>query len=94
MCAFPPTTPNAPPRRYCIDYAEVNAPLQRDLVADDVGAAAAFLASPLAAGITGVNLYVDNGLQVMAAGIDSKAFDGYQFSYPFAMPGCPPAPKE
>ena len=92
MCAFPPTTPNAPSRRYCIDYAEVNAPLQRDLDADDVGAAAAFLSSPLAAGITGTIVYVDNGLQAMAAGIDAKSFDGYQFSYPFEMPGCPPAP--
>ena len=35
---------------------------------------------------------VDNGLQAMAAGIDAKSFDGYQFSYPFEMPGCPPAP--
>ena len=74
---------------YCIDYAEANSPLQRDLEADDVGAAAAFLCSPLAAAITGVNLYVDNGLQAMACGIDSKSFDGYQFSYPFDMPGNP-----
>ena len=37
-------------------------------------------------------MYVDNGLQAMAAGIDAKSFDGYQFSYPFEMPGCPPAP--
>ena len=43
----------------------------------------------LAAGITGTNLYVDNGIQVMAAAIDSESFKGYQFSYPFAMPGSP-----
>ena len=77
---------------YCIDYAEANSPLVRDLTADDVGATAAFLSSPLAAGITGTIVYVDNGLQAMAAGIDAKSFDGYQFSYPFEMPGCPPAP--
>ena len=35
------------------------------------------------------NLYVDNGLQAMACGIDSKSFEGYQFSYPFEMPGNP-----
>ena len=48
---------------YCIDYSEANSPLQQDLTADDVGHAAAYLCSPLARAITGVNLYVDNGLQ-------------------------------
>jgi len=74
---------------YCIDYSEANAPLQRTLEADDVGAAAAFLCSPLAAAITGVNLYVDNGIQVMAASIDAASFQGYKFSYPFDTPGMP-----
>jgi len=74
---------------YCIDYSEANAPLQRELDADDVGATAAFLCSPLAAAITGVNLYVDNGIQVMAASIDSSSFNGYKFSYPFDTPGMP-----
>jgi len=74
---------------YCIDYQLNNAPLTRDLEADDVGATAAFLASPLAAGITGVNLYVDNGIRAMAAAIDSRSFEGYKFSYPFPMPGDP-----
>ena len=55
-----------------------------------MGATAAFLCSPLAAGITGVNLYVDNGVARMAAAIDSQAFQGYKFSYPFEMPGNPP----
>ena len=48
---------------------------------------AAFLCSPLAAGITGVNLYVDNGVRAMAAAIDSRSFEGYKWGYPFAMPG-------
>ena len=74
---------------YCIDYQMANAPLQRDLEADDVGRSAAFLCSPLAAGITGVNLYVDNGVQGMAASVDSRSFEGYKFSYPFDMPGEP-----
>ena len=74
---------------YCIDYSEANAPLQRTLEADDVGAAAAFLCSPLAAAITGVNLYVYNGIQVMAASIDAASFQGYKFSYPFDTPGMP-----
>jgi len=75
---------------YCIDYQRANAPLTRELEADDVGSTAAFLASPLAAGITGVNLYVDNGVARMAAAIDSRSFEGYKFSYPFPMPGAPP----
>lgn len=74
---------------YCIDYQLANAPLTRELEADDVGATAAFLCSDLAAGITGVNLYVDNGIRAMAAAIDSRAFEGYKFSYPFPMPGTP-----
>ena len=74
---------------YCIDYQKSNAPLTRDLEADDVGATAAFLCSPLAAGITGVNLYVDNGVRAMAAAIDSRSFEGYKFSYPFPTPGMP-----
>ena len=74
---------------YCIDYQKANAPLTRDLEADDVGVTAAFLCSPLAAGITGVNLYVDNGVRVMAASVDSESFKGFKFSYPFPMPGEP-----
>ena len=54
-----------------------------------MGATAAFLCSPLAAGITGVNLYVDNGVARMAAAIDSRSFEGFKFSYPFDTPGMP-----
>ena len=44
-----------------IEYTRANAPLGRLLEATDVGNVAAFLSSPLAAGITGTVLYVDNG---------------------------------
>ena len=48
-----------------VDYAQRNAPLTEKLTAEEVGATAAFLASPLAAGITGTTLYVDKGYHVM-----------------------------
>lgn len=54
-----------------IDYAKANAPLQRDLLAEDIGNSAAFLLSPLASAITGMTLYADNGLQAMGVGTDS-----------------------
>lgn len=48
-----------------IQYTEANAPLHRRLEAEDVGRTAAFLASPMAAAITGSVIYVDNGYHVM-----------------------------
>ena len=48
-----------------IQYTEANAPLHRRLEAEDVGRTAAFLASPLAAAITGSVIFVDNGYHVM-----------------------------
>ncbi|XP_027355062.1 enoyl-[acyl-carrier-protein] reductase [NADH], chloroplastic-like [Abrus precatorius] len=57
-----------------IDYSLANAPLQKELSADEVGNAAAFLASPLASAITGTVLYVDNGLNAMGVGVDSPIF--------------------
>ncbi len=48
-----------------IRYSESNSPLTRHFEADDVGHAAAFLASPLAAAITGTVLFVDNGYHAM-----------------------------
>eukprot|EP00252_Welwitschia_mirabilis_P018249 TRINITY_DN40558_c0_g1_i1.p1 TRINITY_DN40558_c0_g1~~TRINITY_DN40558_c0_g1_i1.p1 ORF type:complete len:395 (-),score=86.62 TRINITY_DN40558_c0_g1_i1:290-1474(-) len=57
-----------------IEYSKANAPLQKELVADEVGNAAAFLASPLASAITGTVAYVDNGLHAMGVGVDSPAF--------------------
>lgn len=43
-------------------------------VTDEVGNAAAFLASPLASAITGAVIYVDNGLNAMGVGVDSPIF--------------------
>lgn len=57
-----------------INYAEANAPITKDLQSSEVGNAAAFLASPLASGITGSIVYVDNGMNVMGVGMDSPAF--------------------
>uniref|UniRef100_A0A0C9S555 enoyl-[acyl-carrier-protein] reductase (NADH) n=1 Tax=Wollemia nobilis TaxID=56998 RepID=A0A0C9S555_9CONI len=57
-----------------IEYSKANAPLQKELLSDEVGNAAAFLASPLASAITGTITYVDNGLHAMGVGVDSPAF--------------------
>ena len=51
--------------RYCHD----NSPLLRELDAADVGHAAAFLCSPLAAAITGSTVYVDNGYHAMGMAV-------------------------
>lgn len=56
-----------------IEYAHHNAPLQKDLKAEEVGNAAAFLLSPLASAITGATLYVDNGMHAMGVAVDSPA---------------------
>lgn len=58
-----------------IDYSIANAPLQKELSAEEVGNAAAFLASPLASAITGAVIYVDNGLNAMGVGVDSPIFE-------------------
>lgn len=56
-----------------IQYAHANAPLQKDLYAEEVGKAAAFLLSPLASAVTGSILYVDNGMHAMGMAIDSPS---------------------
>ena len=48
-----------------VDYYRANSPLADVNSAEDVGNAAAFLCSPLAAGISGVTLYVDKGYHAM-----------------------------
>lgn len=53
-----------------IEYGKANSPMPRALEAVDVGATAAFLASPLAAAITGTTIYVDNGFHVMGMAVD------------------------
>ena len=61
---------------YAIDYSKANSPLARDLSSDDVGSTALFLCSPLAQAITGVTMYVDNGLHAMGLAVDSQAMQG------------------
>jgi enoyl-[acyl-carrier protein] reductase I len=52
-----------------IAYTTANAPLPRPIHADDVGATAAFLLSPLARAITGSIVYVDSGYHVMGMAV-------------------------
>lgn len=52
-----------------IGYTTANSPLPRQLDAAEVGATAAFLASPLAAAITGSVVYVDNGYHAMGMAV-------------------------
>jgi len=54
-----------------IAYSEVNAPVTKELASSEVGAAAAFLLSPLASAITGQTIHVDNGLNIMGVACDS-----------------------
>nr|CEL71035.1 TPA: enoyl-acyl carrier reductase, putative [Neospora caninum Liverpool] len=63
---------------YAIDYSYNNAPLRRDLYSDDVGGAALFLLSPLARAVSGVTLYVDNGLHAMGQAVDSRSMPPLQ----------------
>ena len=56
-----------------IRYCKANAALPRELEAPEVGATAAFLASPLAAAITGTTVYVDNGYHSMGMAVDPTA---------------------
>lgn len=57
-----------------IDYSTSNAPLTKEMDSCDVANAAAFLASSLTKAITGVTLYVDNGLHAMGIAVDSPSF--------------------
>jgi enoyl-[acyl-carrier protein] reductase I len=54
-----------------IEYSKANAPLVKDMTAEEVGSSSAFLLSPLSSAITGVTLYVDNGMHAMGLAIDS-----------------------
>lgn len=56
-----------------IEYYKANAPLTKTLTAEEVGNAAAFLLSPMASAITGVTLYVDNGMHAMGVAVDSPS---------------------
>jgi enoyl-[acyl-carrier protein] reductase I len=52
-----------------LKFVERNAPLRRNVTIDDVGNAAAFLLSDLAAGVTGEVLYVDAGFSHVVGGM-------------------------
>jgi enoyl-[acyl-carrier protein] reductase I len=55
-----------------LKFVEEQAPLRRNVTTEDVGNAAAFLLSDLAAAITGEILYVDAGFSHVVAGIPSE----------------------
>ena len=52
-----------------VDYCAVNTPIPQALTAAEVANAAAFLASPLASGITGTTVYVDKGFHTMGMAV-------------------------
>lgn len=52
-----------------LEHVAKNSPLQRNITAEEVGNAVAFLFSNLASAITGEVLYVDAGFNIMVAGI-------------------------
>ena len=54
-------------------YTTANTPLPEPITAEEVGATAAFLCSPLASGITGATVYVDKGYAAM--GVAPAALD-------------------
>lgn len=52
-----------------VEYCTKNSPLPSGITASDVGSVAAFLASPLADGITGSVVYVDKGYHAMGKAV-------------------------
>lgn len=52
-----------------LDEVETNAPLRRNVTIEDVGNVGAFLSSDLAGGITGENIYVDSGYNIVSMGV-------------------------
>jgi enoyl-[acyl-carrier protein] reductase I len=59
-----------------VDYYRENSALPEVNTADDVGAAAAFLCSPLGAGITGSTVHVDKGYHVMGMAVPPAPTEG------------------
>ena len=53
-----------------VEYCAENSPLTEPLQAEEVGNAAAFLSSPLGAGITGTVLYVDKGYHPLGMALE------------------------
>jgi enoyl-[acyl-carrier protein] reductase I len=58
-----------------VEYCSQNAPLSDALTAEEVGNTAAFLASPLASGITGTTVYVDKGYHAMGMAVSMLNLD-------------------
>jgi enoyl-[acyl-carrier protein] reductase I len=58
-----------------LKFVEEHAPLRRNVTTEDVGNAAAFLLSDLAAAVTGEILYVDAGFSHVVAGIPTSPPD-------------------
>jgi enoyl-[acyl-carrier protein] reductase I len=56
-----------------VAYCAENTPLPEALTATEVGSVAAFLASPLASGITGTTIYVDKGYHSMGMAVSAVA---------------------
>jgi len=56
-----------------LKFVEEHSPLRRNVTTEDVGNAAAFLLSDLAAAITGEILYVDSGFSHVVAGIATSS---------------------
>jgi len=52
-----------------LDEVAHNSPLRRNVTTEDVGNTGAFLCSDLAAGITGENIYVDSGYNIVSMGV-------------------------
>lgn len=54
-----------------VEYCARNTPIPEALTAEEVGAAATMLSSPLASGINGTTLYVDKGYHSMGMAVDA-----------------------
>ena len=59
-----------------LKHVEEHAPLRRNVTIDDVGNAAAFLLSDLAAGITGEIVHVDGGFSTVVSGMPAAESSG------------------
>ncbi|HRW58295.1 MAG TPA: enoyl-[acyl-carrier-protein] reductase [Chlamydiales bacterium] len=64
---------------YMIDYSKANAPLQKELSAEEVANASAFLLSKEASAMTGNIVFVDNGLHAMGLAMDSASLANYPY---------------
>ena len=60
-----------------VKYCESNSALPQVLDAAEVGAAMAFLCSPLASGITGATVYVDKGYHSMGMAVDGTTVPSF-----------------